>query len=1509
MLGCAAVLLLGLAGPATAQPVVDGDLTEWDNGNFTPQADVLDEPNDVHELCRSGFDFTRCLIFYDIDTDKLYFGIDLMDVREGEMGDPMGRPGAGVPGDADGDGNPSAATEICVVLADQFCVGPDEQYLVRIDTDADGLFDEMVDVHVRYRSNVLSITNGFGVPIAGATGDIVLGFAGQEAGPSCDADGNPLTEDIEIVIDDWSTLDDVPFCFQALLSAGSLQDKADEDGLDDTAIVNIDLTPDIMVTKRARNVTQQGPFRDGEIAARPGEEVEFEVEVCNTSDNPLEDFVTTTVTDLLPPELIDVVLDPLCQSVLGQTAAGTGTSIQCDLGALAVGDCITVTYTARVDPKIQGQVVLTNTASALGTTAGKPGCGNNEATDFDSVRIAVVDLVCTKEVSTDGGMTYSEMEDGVPGQTVLFRVTVTNDSAVDLDSVEMVDALPDEYDMVMAISDTCSADGNTITCSVAPFLSGETVVFEYQARLIGSNPGENVINTANIIGRLGETEIVTFCSATVDVLAPAVACVKEVSLDGKDFSGPISAVSCQEVFFRVTIMNAGEADLFDVTLTDVLPPEYSMPMTTNTDCEVDEVENTVSCLLTDPIPVGGEAVIEYKADFIGTVDQEVITNTAFIEATPGIGEKPEAQGDPVTTDCSADVTTLVASIVCQKDVSLVNGDFQPSIDAVPGQEVFFRVVVENTGSAPFFSTLIEDPLPSDCFVDAEIVSGSGCSVSDEEVVSCDVRAVGPGQRRTVVYKATILDIAENRLCTNTATVTGVPGQSMNEGCPAENTCTAEVDVLNVEILCDKNVSLDNKVFENEIAAQPGDTVFFEVLVSIPAGGEACFINVQVEDLLGPEFENVMLVEGMVCSANGNLIRCDDLLPVPFCPEDPPLRVVYKADLVDGPLPETVTNTAMVTGTPGIPGVEQGGTPESTDCTGIIRVLDLEIECRKVASPSPVVDGQTVTFEVEIENTSKSDATFESVEFADTLSEGFTNIVVLLPETGCDVDQEKRTISCPDLGPLGQGEIFTVRYTAEVDLPDPAPDSLGNTAKVIGRLGSIEQMDECPVIIPLLDPCIECVKDATLRPDNTGYESPISAIPGQRVFFRVTITNCGTAPFFRVSLEDMLPPAFENIEIEEGACIEVGSNTVRCDDLGSLAPGASTVVRFSGELREDQPPGMLQNVATVTGFPGMDGNEGESVTENCPLDINVLEIDFICTKLVSLDGTNFAETVEAVPGQTIFFRVLVENPGDVPVSLTLTDDLGSIYRDAVTEDPAICDFMPGNVLVCTFDLDPDASRTLNYRADIRPGTDPGTFTNTVDLAVETGPPENPGAEVERENACQANVVVLDPKILCEKGISLDGTNFFPSLVVQPEEHVFFRVFVENAGTADLRDVRLSDFVDPACFTNLVVTEPVPECERDGNRIDCVLGDLAAGESIEVFYEADVVTDPTQEECVNRVQITARTGRESNEGVEVDTECVAVASTVVVRIPTLDEVGLLVLVLVLGATLLLYRRRIG
>lgn len=776
LLGLMVLMLATLALPAHnafGQVVVDGDLTDL---AAVAQGDQSDPINEICVLSKSGFDIRWAYVYYNIAEDRLYLGMDLMDVPDPIGGGGFGLNGPGVPGDADGDLDPSTAAEpSCPVDEEQAFVGPDELYLIKIDTDADGSFDDFHDVRIAYRGNLLRIEHGDSTPIVGATGSIVLGTAGVPFDPGM-PNQNRLTEDIEFSVDNWSTIDPNPTCFIMTTFSGSLVDGFPEDNLITPITVQV-ADPQVNLDKLVRNFTQGGAFADS-ASVEIGDEVEFSLTLTNIGN---VDLQPVAIEDHLPEELTfipgsvvgsgSVIVVPEPGGVL-ITFKSLGGSNQ-----LPVGEDRTVTFRATVENTINDAVV--NTASGGGFPPGE--CAAPDAVDSDDATVSVVDLECTKQVSLDN-VNFFDSVNAARGQTVFFDITLTNPSSVDLTDTTLVDTLPAGFENIVAPG--CAIVGQTVTCNIGvlPGLSSITVTI--QADITATATG-TLVNTAECSANFGAQLLVTTCEAEVVVLVPELVCDKKVSHDGVTFVDSLDATTGMEVFFRVEATNTGDAPFFEVTLEDILPAGYgSIQIVNGATCGV--AGQTISCTNIGPLDPAQTATVIYKAT-ITAANPPVseLVNTATCIGTSGTPGNP---GEVVETECEATVRLLSPCVICTKEVSADGVNYVPLINATAGDHVFFRVTVTNCGDAPLTNISMTDNMPAG--LSNVSTADADCGVAGN-TVTCALAALAVGQSWEFHYEADIDGNAAGTI-TNTAFITATPTVNGNTGDDVSSDCSAQL---------------------------------------------------------------------------------------------------------------------------------------------------------------------------------------------------------------------------------------------------------------------------------------------------------------------------------------------------------------------------------------------------------------------------------------------------------------------------------------------------------------------------------------------------------------------------------------------------------------------------------------------------------------------------------------------------------------------------------------------
>lgn len=466
----------------------------------------------------------------------------------------------------------------------------------------------------------------------------------------------------------------------------------------------------------------------------------------------------------------------------------------------------------------------------------------------------------------------------IRGGTATFTITVTNTGEVALSSVAVADQSAPGCER--EIGDLAVGGVSTYTCTLEDLQ-------------------ESLTNVATVSGQ--NSGVLTTATDDAEVSVAALTIVK-------DTSTPIVA-RAGTAAFTVTVTNAGDTELTDVTVTDPAAPGCSAQIGTlaagesrQLECLVTSVAagftNTASVTGTPPdgepitsessaavqvaditvvkealgsvTPIGGDAEFRITVTNTGEValspvqvsDPQVPGCARTIDTLPAGGSQSwtctqtgleESLTNVVTATGTAETVTVTDSddaTVSVTGLTLTKDTSTPIVDR--GGEALFTLVVTNTGAVPLSDVTVDDPV------------AAGCS-----------RVIGTleaGQSSTI--ECSVTDVAEG--FTNTATVTGTPP----EGDPLTDTDDAVVEVADIEI---------EKTARAEVV-HSGETATFELTVTNT--GEVDLTDVVVTDVPAPECARTF--DALAVGASESW-TCT----------------------VDG-LTEQLTNVASVTGTAGSP---------------------------------------------------------------------------------------------------------------------------------------------------------------------------------------------------------------------------------------------------------------------------------------------------------------------------------------------------------------------------------------------------------------------------------------------------------------------------------------------------------------------------------------------------------------------------------------------------------------
>ena len=384
---------------------------------------------------------------------------------------------------------------------------------------------------------------------------------------------------------------------------------------------------------------------------------------------------------------------------------------------------------------------------------------------------------------------------------------------------------------------------------------------------------------------------------------------------------------------------------------------------------------------------------------------------------PGI---PITEGlGPCATEQS--IVTGAGDLTLQKQVKPQGSPDSAFVSTLPvnfGDTVVYRLTVVNKGPATMPAVVLTDPIPAEVdFVSANPGSPT-CSFTAPNVV-CKLGDMKPGAKVVVLVTATVTGPnppTATRTYTNTANVTSDQSASAPiELTPADNTASATITASSADLSITKTASPGT--------AGVGQQVTYTLVVANAGPGSAAGVTVK-DPLPGAlSFATATTTQG-TCTGT-QTVTCSLGTIANGASATITIRATPTA-------PGTFTNTASVTSVSKDPSNANNSSSVTT------RVIAADLTISKVASPSPVSVGITLTYTVKVKNLGPDAAT--GVTISDTLPSQVT-LPSSTPSQGTCFGNP--TVTCA-LGNLAPNATATVTIAVTPIVPDV---TITNTAQV------------------------------------------------------------------------------------------------------------------------------------------------------------------------------------------------------------------------------------------------------------------------------------------------------------------------------------------------------------------------------------------------------------------------------------------------------------------------------
>jgi uncharacterized repeat protein (TIGR01451 family)/fimbrial isopeptide formation D2 family protein len=454
------------------------------------------------------------------------------------------------------------------------------------------------------------------------------------------------------------------------------------------------------------------------------------------------------------------------------------------------------------------------------------------------------------------------------------------------------------------------------------------------------------------------------------------------------------------------------------------------------------------------------------------------------------------------------------------------------------------------------------------------------------------------------------------------------------------------------------------------------------------------------------------------------------------------------------------------------------------------------------------------------------------------------------------------------GPLAPGDSLTLSYTAEA-LPSTSLATGSSATNTAGAeyFGVPEAERVNPwtyreyntgndtVTVNFEFPELEVTKTTTAA----GFPNISDARIGQSFGWRVVLRNgATTAVAFDTAVLDVLPPEWTYdsgstsitgaTTAEPNVTTDPGGDKLAWDFTGqTIAPGASVTITFSAtpEVAAKLNPPVQTNDASAStrDASGSDSNASGPYIGSDSAEANLL------FPVLAVQKTPDGGTVDA--GDTMNWTIAVTNNGTGPATDVVVDDdldAGMTYQAGTATASPSAGFSEASV-----SPDPnDGTTPINTIWNI--SSIPAGQTVTITFPVTALPGLSSGTEIN--NAVDVTSVEV-PTPVSDTGdvtislsADLEASKSFDPPAPVAGSRFSYTIGVRNLGPSDATGVKLTDPL-PAETTFV----SAPGCTENSGTVECVVGDLAVGDTQE--FEITVDLAPGAAAVSNTVTVSGTT----------------------------------------------------
>ena len=744
-----------------------------------------------------------------------------------------------------------------------------------------------------------------------------------------------------------------------------------------------------------------------------------------------------------------------------------------------------------------------------------------------------------------------------------------------------------------------------------------------------------------------------------------------------------------------------------------------------------------------------------------------------------------------------------------------------SVETVePGQAVTYIVTARNAGPDDVVGATIFDTFPSsleDVTFTSRVTGEASGNTPSGGVFISDQVDMAVGSIITYTIQATVSSNATGEV-SNTARI--IPPATITDP-DIENNASTDADVVGRPI--DLRTFKDDGVRHIEPGQDLTYTIHFINMGPGPIEGALA------EDMFSPDLLNVSWTSFGSSGTSGNTPQgtgnIRDLLNLPEGG-----RVTYTVNAtVSENVGRTLVNLARITPPVGYIDTRPEDNVE-TDIDLVDR-FNADISITKSDGQTTAVPGSEVTYEIVVANNGPANAA--RIQVFDDAETVLQNVTYTSEVISGDVSGNTNgTEDIDDLLTMSAGS--SVRYLLTGTVPSDATGELTNIASVMSTTDANPENDiaaDTDILTPQADLVIS--KDDGIETVN----------PGDALTYTVVVTNNGPSDVVGATVNDFFSDDLTNIRYTSTAVGGASGNTAAgsgdIDDSINLPAGASVTYTVNATVTAGA-VGQIANTASVTAPAG--------VTELNNANNIDTDVDSIGRQAVDVAITKVPSSLEAIPGHSMSYEIVVANIGNSEVvGATVQDVMPPEMADVTWQSTATAG-ASGNA--------PQGAGSINDVVNLLPGSSiTYTMTGTI-VSHATGSITNTARasaveDTRLDNNVATAVVDLDPH--ADLSITkTDGVVF-----VEIGQATTYTVTVKNDGPSDVvgatvQDILPDAFLNPTYTSSTTGTVSGNTVNGQGDIIDTI--NIAAGSTLTYLISGTVGFDVSGT-LTNMVTVTA------------------------------------------------------